>query len=426
MMRSMPWRSSGLRVCALALLLAYAPAHGLAQDIQTAPPSDPDTAQQTLYQEALQSLAEGRKSDASATLSRLIEQEPQHAGAWLDLALIQCGLGNADEAERLFANVESRFSPSREILELIAEARDSGCKPPRAASSANVNIGRGVDDNVNQGASNSTFIVTGPDGDIALPLLEDFRPRRDAYTTAGADYVSALGSNGSLGFVQFQGRRYDSMRAFDTGALYAGVESPWRFGGWTLRTTGLLGMTTMGGRLYQKQAQFQARLAPPLPLPARTQFYLTGAATHTKYMTLRTFDSDVLELRSLLTHQAGTLSASATLGALADRARGNRPGANRHGNYLTLTLRKPLGWNTNGELSWTRQRWDSTSPYSPELLIDQVRAQRTQVLRATLSHNLAKNQTVVLEGRMVRNRENISIFQYNNKQLQLSWLWQYP
>jgi len=408
----------------LALLLACAPAIACAQADPA--PAEPAPTHDALYQQALQSLAEGRKTDASKALKRLIEQAPQHAGALIDLALIQCGLGNADEAERLFAIVETRFSPSREILELISDARDTGCKPPHPASSFSLNLGRGYDDNVNQGASNSTFIVTTPDGDVELPLLEDFLPKRDGYTAAGADYVRALGANGSLGFVQFQQRRYDSMRAYDTGALYGGVESPWRFGAWTLRTTGSVGATTMNGRLYQKQAQFQARVAPPLPLPADTRLYLTGAVTRTAYAALRSFDSDVFETRVLLEHQAGTLSASATAGLLSDRARGQRPGGNRHGNYLTFSLRRPLGWNMRGELAWTRQQWHSATPYSPELLIDEVRAQRTQVLRAVLAYPLTKDQTLALEGRMVRNRENISIFQYNNRQLQLSWQWQFP
>jgi hypothetical protein len=401
----------------LALLLACTPASVLAQATST---------QQTLYQEALQSLAEGRKNDASMVLKRVIEQEPQHAGAWLDLALIQCGLGNEDEAERLFATVETRFSPSREILELIAEARDTGCKPAPPASSLSLRIGRGHDDNVNQGASNSSFIVTGPDGDVELPLLEDFLPKLDGYTTTGAEYMRGVGDNGSLGFVQFQQRRYDSMRAFDIASLYAGIESPWRFGGWAARTTGSIGITSLGGQLYQRQAQAQLRLEPPLPLPPRTRFYLSGSAAHTAYLTLRSFDSDVYEARTQLAHDAGTLTASAALGVLSDRARGDRPGGNRHGNFLTLSLRKPLGWDITGELTWTRQRWESTTPYSPELLIEQVRAQRTQVLRATLAYRLGKDQSLTLEGRIVRNRENISIFQYDNRQLQLSWQWHYP
>ena len=87
-----------------------------------------------------------------------------------------------------------------------------------------MSIGRGFDDNVNQGASNSSFIVNGPDGQVELPLLDDFLPQRDGYTTVNADYVRGVGSNGSLGFMQFQARRYDQMRGYNTGALYAGIE----------------------------------------------------------------------------------------------------------------------------------------------------------------------------------------------------------
>jgi len=414
-----------LKLRLLALLLACAPAWTLAQQSDAVADTAADL-QDALYQEALQSLSEGRKSDASRILTRLIEQAPLHAGALMDLALIQCGLGNAQEAERLFAIIETRFAPTRDILVLINEARDTGCKPLPAASALNMTLTRGVDDNVNQGASNSTFIVSGPDGDIELPLLDDFRPRRDSYTTLGADYVRGVGANGSLGFIQLQQRKYDSLDEYDTGALFAGIESPWRFGEWALRTTASAGLTTMGGHHYQTQGQAQLRVEAPLPLPPNTQLFFTASAARTDYHRLRNFNSDVVEGRALLSHRAGALTASATAGVLSDRARGNRPGGDRKGSYLTLSLRRPLAWGASGELTWTGQRWNGAAPYSPELLIEQVRRQRTQVLRASLSYQLAEKHALVLEGRVVRNRENISIFQYNNRQLQLSWQWQYP
>lgn len=401
----------------------------IAPGVALASPAASDTAarpEELLYQTALQSLADGRKTDASEQMTRLVSMLPQHAGAWLDLALIQCSLGQATEAERLFATVETRFNPARAILELIAEARDTGCVAWTPSSSGALSITRGVDDNVNQGASNSSFIVQGPDGQVELPLLADFLPKRDGYTQVGGDYVRDLTANGTLGFVQFQGRRYDQLHDFDTAALYAGVESAWRLGSWLVRGTGSLGVSGMGGHLYQRQAQGQLRVTPPLPLPARTQLHLIGGVTHTAYATLDTFDSDMYEGRALLSHHTGAFSATASFGLMSDRARDDRPGGHRHGNYLSVNLRQPLGWNTVSELAYTRQTWDSASAYSPELLIDQVRAQRTEVLRATLTYQLAKRQNVVLEARAVRNRENISIFQYNNRQLQVSWQWLYP
>lgn len=425
-----------LRRASLLCALALAPCWTLAQSHSTRPGSGlehmTDSAPgasapgELLYREALESLAEGRKNDASEQMLRLIDMVPQHAGAWLDLALIQCSLGQSDEAERLFASVETRFNPGREILELIAEARDTGCMSWTPSSTAAVTLARGVDDNVNQGASNSSLIIEGPDGTIELPLLEDFLPKRDHYTQVGVDYVRDITANGTLGFVQFYGRRYDQLREYDTTALYAGIESPWRFQQWLVRTTGSLGVSGLGGRLYQRQAQAQVRITPPLPLPPRTQLHVIGAATRTDYASLVAFNSRMLEGRVLVSHQTGSFSTNVSAGLLTDRALNDRPGGNRHGNYLSLTLRQPIQWGVTGELAYTRQTWNSAAPYSPALLIDEVRAQRTQVMRAALTYQIGKQHSVVLEARAVRNRENISIFQYNNRQLQLSWQWHAP
>ena len=72
------------------------------------------------------------------------------------------------------------------------------------------------------------------------------------------------------------------------------------------------------------------------------------------------------------------------------------------------------------ELAYSRQQWNSASAYSPGL-IEQTRSQATSILRGNLSYPISKNQSLQLELRAVHNRENISIFQYNNRQVQLSW-----
>ena len=378
--------------------------------------------QQSLYQEALQALAEGRRTDASTALQRLVEQEPRHAGAWLDLALIQCSLGNADEAERLFATVETRFAPSRDILELIAHTREDGCRPWTPNSALTLSVGRGVDRNVNQGASTSTLRLDG--GAIELPLLEDFLPKRDNYKVVGLDYLRDLTPNGSIGFAQFQWRRNDHLHQYDTASAFGGVESPWSFGRWALRTTGLAGVVGLGGQLYQRQAQGQLRVAPPLSLPDNTTFNLMGGVSVTDYKRLINFDSRTLELRPELSYRSNGLLANASLGFLSDHGNAGRPGGRRHGQFLNLLVRKSLYGDSIGELAYTRQTWRSAQAYAPDLLIPQIRDQETQALRATLTYPIAKRQSLQLEARAVQNRENIAIFQYNNRQLQLSWLWQ--
>lgn len=378
---------------------------------------------QDLYEKALQSIAEGRKTDASNTLMQVIENEPSHAGAYLEVALIQCGLGRADEAERLFAIIETRFNPNEGILEVISSARDTGCDRWRPLSSSSVMVGRGYDDNVNQGARHPAGLDT--DGLELEGLLDEFLPRSDQYTALTADYMRELTPNGTVGFTQLILRRNDTESRFDSTALYAGVEAPYRFGKWTLRATGIGGLVMLGGKIYQRTAQLQARVGPPFPLPDKLQFNVIGGVTHAQYTSLTNFDSDTFELRGQFTYRAASVHASASVGYAKDQARSDRPGGDRQGASLNLLLRMPVFGGATGELAYTGQQWRSKLPYSPGV-INQVRDQTTQMLRGTIVYPLKENQSLQLEGRFVHNRENIPIFQYNNRLIQLSWNWQLP
>jgi hypothetical protein len=129
-------------------------------------------------------------------------------------------------------------------------------------------------------------------------------------------------------------------------------------------------------------------------------------------------------MRGLLNYRRDNLNASATVGYLDDRAGALRPGGLRDGWHANVMLRKASSERLSEELAYAVQSWHGELPYSPGL-IDTARRQLTQSLRATLIFRLDEHNTLQLEGRAVRNRENISIFQYNNRQLQLSWQWQY-
>lgn len=388
-----------------------------------AEPQPAATSGEDLYLKALQSIAEGRRTDATAELRGAIEQSPNHAGAWLELALTHCALGNSDEAERLFAIIETRFNPVPALLELIAETREQGCSHWDVFSSAVLTSSRGYDQNVNQGARTTRYVVDAPGGQVEYELSGDFKPRSDQYTQVAGEYTREVTPNGMLGFMQYQLRHNDSLHQYDTSSLFAGLEAPYRWGRWQVRATGTLGLVTLGGQLYQRQAQLQARVLPPVQLPAGIQFNLVGAVTHNSFPALSNFDSSVQELRGHWSRRAGNFYASATLGYLNDHALAQRPGGDRKGSFANLLLRHHLGYGVNTELAYSRQTWNSQGAYSPGL-IEQVRAQETQVLRGNLSYAINKQHLLMLEARVVRNRENISIFQYTNRQLQLSWQWQ--
>ncbi|MDD5175821.1 MAG: tetratricopeptide repeat protein [Sterolibacterium sp.] len=376
---------------------------------------------QDLYLDALQSIAEGRQNDASEALRRMIEKEPQHAGAWLDLALTQCELGHAEEAERLFQTIIKRFAPPPVLLDLIARRRAQGCHGWQPQSQLSVSVGRGADSNLNQGASNPAFSIGNGDYRVDLQLLPEYQPQRDQYTALAMEYWRSVTANGALGFVQFQAQRNDSLFRYNTASLIGGMDLPWRWGSWNMRSTGSLALLSLGGKPYQAQSQVQTQMAHAFG--ERMQLGLAANIAHASYKTLNDFDSNTGELRSFLNYRTNRALTQASLSYLADRALGQRPGGDRHGWLARLNGRTSLSENVFGELGWSRQFWQSKTPYSPGI-IDQTRHQQIQILRSALGYQFTPQQSLILELRAVRNDENISIFKYNDDQIKISWKWQ--
>ena len=382
----------------------------------------PRAPEEDLYREAMRALTNDQPERAAALLLRFLEHEPRHAGAWLDLALSQCALGHADEAERLFREVETRFDPPPGIRELIAQHRARGCdtKPSWKALWV-ATLGRGHDDNVNQGASNAQF-STGSGSNLTQWELDgDFLPKADSQTTAGLDYMQQLDENGALLLAQVRVRHNDHVHEQDYASLLVGYERPWQWGAWRGFGTVALSALRLENQLYQRQGQLQVRATPPVELGDKLQWSLLGSLSHVRYPTRTNYDSNTVELGSSLSWR-GRRQVTFSLSGLADRGEHGRLGGNRHGWYGALQLNQPLTDRLRADVGLTRQVWRSSDVYAPDQ-IDIARHQDTVQLRAALQWSLTANQSVQLEWRGVRNKENISLFQYNSRLLQLNWRW---
>ena len=204
-----------------------------------------------------------------------------------------------------------------------------------------------------------------------------------------------------------------------------GAEHPWQLGRWTLRANGSAGLTALGGSVYQRQLQLQLQATAPLGLPTGWVAGASGGWTGVSYPTLTGFDSNLWESRGLLVYRSDDAFLQASVGYALDRGDAQRPGNDRSGAVLSLTARRRLVGHVVGELGWNYQSWHGEEVYSPGL-IDERRRQHTQLLRASVTVPVTRQQAVHVELRAVRNRENISIFEFRGKQLQLSWEWSLP
>lgn len=379
-----------------------------------APAQEPD-----LYLEALQAISEGRRSDAGAILARMVTRGARNAGEWLDLAMLQCALGHTEEAEALFSAIENTLQPPKGLLVIIDDQRRQGCASWKRQQQWGIAVARGADHNVNQGASNPNYSI----GDGSeLVLAPAYLPKPDRYNTLTLDYASDLSENGDFAYLQLYGRRNDHEVDHNTLSAFAGVDHPWRWGRWKWRASGLAGALTLGGQMYQTQTQAQLRVTLPLRLPPSLELSVVGGLTHLKYRTLSNFDANTSELRAVLAYRNESRFAQASAGAMRDHAVGERPGGDRNGWSLGIATRSALGHGFEAELDWNALHWDGRRPYSPGI-IDTVRRQNTRTLRAGLNYALTPNSALQLEWRQLNNQENISIFQYDNRILQLSWRW---
>lgn len=398
-----------------ALLLAAAPARGA--DDAGAPP-----AQEELYRAGLRALAEGHPDEAAALLTRFLAGEPRHAGAWLDLALSQCELGNAAEAERLFQSIERDFAPPPSIVEVIASYRAQGCRKAPRPASWQFAAGRGRDSNVNQGASSPTYAIGVGPNQGEQQLLPEFLPQADNYSMLSGSYLRPLNDDGTLAIVQGYARRHDRLHEQDSVSALAGLEQAWTMGRWRVRATGALGAALLDGQMYQRQRQIQLRAVPPLALPANVDLTLTSGLNQTRYPSRPNYDSRTVEAGAIVGYRRQRGQLELSVSALSDRALAERPGGDRHGWYASAQWYTQLGGGWYGEAGASAQHWQSATMFSPRL-IETVRRQDTATARAALQWYFRPGLSLHLEARAVRNRENIALFQYNSRAVQLSLRW---
>jgi hypothetical protein len=381
---------------------------------------------QDAYTRALDAITHNDSQEVRAALTQLVQQQPDHAGVWLDMAMLFCSAGYASQAIELFDAIEQRFAPPPGILELIRLQRAGGCLPNAPASGMasavqwRGHVGRGFESNANQGVRDLNVVLHGASGPLALQLTPDAAPQADGLTLLGLNGSLPLGASGVQGDLQWQARRFDSLARFDVQSLTLAASQPWRLSGLRGKFEADASWMSLGDTLYQRVASLRLEASPWQGLPPGWQTSASAAWSLTQYPSVQSFAAHWLDLRGAVAVARPSWAGHAALGFQRDAAQGARPGGDRLGWSAELGLRWPVGKSAQFELGANSQSWHDQQPYSPGL-IDQTRVQQTMSARAALVWSAGAQGEWVLEARQTRNNENIDLFGYDALSLRVQY-----
>lgn len=366
------------------------------------------------YEAALGALERGDDRVAAAHLWRLLEANPAHAGAWLDLGILYCENGMASSARQIFSLIEKRFEPSPAIRELIKHYRDSNCLPSNLTGRSQWTLGVsfGHDSNANLGVDQRSVTLFFGGIPTILDLTPSSRPRSDLGLSLHLGWQMAVKDDwlisASLSQRQYVNEHdYDQLRMRGEISRHrADTNSFDTFGFSYLR---------LDGRDYMRSLNARTRR----PLTPESPWFLDASLSLQQYPAQRNYDSALSEAR--LGYRWRFLQGvflQATAGAMFDLARHDRPGGNRRGPVAQLDFRAlpASGWRIDGGLRW--QQLDESKVYSP-LFGAVKRRQRMDYAWLELNRRMAPQLRCSLSGQLLHSRNRLKLFDFSQRQL---WL----
>lgn len=414
-------RKLGLALCAL-LLATNAQAQAQAP-AATDPANPPDR-----YQEALRLIEQGNTLGAIHQIQDLLKASPNHAGAWLDLALLYCEQGDAARARRIFDHVEQQFQPPPAILELITHYRNSGCAPaavPKGRFTFTVSGGHA--DNVNRGLVNTTIDLVLPVGQVPVRLGEAFMPRASAMAAVSANYIREIESlRGVSWFGGVTEKRFPSVQELNQRSLIAGFSQQRLFGGWQQELDVVATHLSLDERSHQQGLLARGALWLPVAKPGQPRFGMELSLSRWRYPHEPAYDNKIIEA-GLNMRWAPTdrLGLRATAGTVADLASNARPGLDRRGHYLNLGGQWLMSETWRLDAGLRLRRLQDEAGYS---VLFGDRRHRSMQRQMHVGLQMEKNPLTGgvwrLEWEGLQSRDNIPLFPYNSRTVTLSWQYQ--
>lgn len=371
------------------------------------------------YLLGLAALESGELLQALHALERVTLVSPNHAGAWIDLALAHTRMGDAQTAETLLVHVEENFSPPPALAARLVQTRQAlAAMRWRGSWQGELALFAGHTSNANAGMRVDSITLT-PIG--APPVVLDIDPARrpqEAAMVIGRAHVQYApperdGVRNSAGFVwrHQQAVGHADYRIMDFGLALQREQALGAPDGWKANY----------GLAYQQLRQASETVARVLSTHLGFGHPIGGCWAEARLEGERRFFAGEQPVAALhwLGGRLGCKRGGARFGAFLrsgdDRAQGQRPGGDTQRHELGLDWQQAFGERWMLDAQWQWHKAQDEAGYSPVLAANARRETLRRNTRVSLNYLLptVTQGRWALQGIWEDNREvsNLALFQ---------------
>lgn len=397
------------------------------------------------YQRAIRSLSSGNYTQAQALLESITADVPQHAGAWLDLALLYCQLGETQKAELIYQRIERDLQAPLSILQVIQEMRTQGCQF-ELKWIKQAHVGLGYSSNVNFAPTDGVIRFAGTAPFSELILSPSYRPRSDHYVLTELQTLLPANPH-NLGGAQWQGllqyKKYQqetdqNVLALALGARWTGFfERPlknvrsgmwpehWETGFQFNRTH--IGSSPYENSLFAWTTMWTQEQTEWLESKQAWRWGAEWNLSYYQYLQNANYDAVRIDLKWRQQWQWPTAYAlhlfGLSLGPSIDKAQGDRPGGDRYG--YTGLVEWDARWHPQHQtVAYIQhQSLKDQVPYSATFFGSQARLPKSTMVALRHTYRLSLEHQVYAQYLRQTTKDTINLFSYDNQSVMIGYQW---
>jgi len=397
------------------------------------------------YQRAIRSLSSGNYSQAQLLLERITVDVPQHAGAWLDLALLHCQLGEVEKAELIYQRIEQDLQTPASILQVINKMRSQGCKF-ELKWIKQAHAGLGHSSNVNFAPSDGVIRFAGTAPFSELILSPGNRPRSDHFilaemqTLLPANLKNVWGAQwqGLLQYKKYQQESDQNILTLAIGARWSGFLGPllknsdsltspesWEAGFQFNRTH--IGSTPYENSLFAWATLWSKEQQEWLESKRNWRWGAEWNLSHYQYLQSSNYDALRFDFKLRQQWKLQTKHAlhlfGFSLGPALDRAQSDRPGGDRYG--YTGLIEWDARWHPQHQTVayLQHQSLKDKAPYNTTFFGSQARLPKSTLIVLRQNYRISLEHQIYAQYSRQITKDTINLFSYENQSFILGYSW---